>query len=126
MGTAGKEHYLYAVTVHGTGRIALCHEYGIAAVIGYKEVLAAHTTLQHALHILAFLHQAELIVLLLEEPVLNKVQYYVQAHAAHGMSLEFKLIVKTFYTYTAVLIVTEPVSNKVCHCPAVKADTSFI
>ena len=99
MGTAGKEHYLYTVTVYGTGRIALCHEYGIAAVIGYQEVLAAHATLQHALNKLALLHQAELIVLLLEETVLYKVQNYVQTHAAHGMSLEFELIVKTLYTY---------------------------
>ena len=99
MGTTGKEHYLYAVTVNGTGRVALSHEYGIAAVIGHKEVLAAHATLQHALNELAFLHQAELIVLLLEETILNKIQNYVQTHAAHGMSLEFKLIVKTLYTY---------------------------
>ena len=98
MGTACKEHYLDAVTVHGTGRVTLSHEYGIASVIGHKEVLATHTALQHTLHELALLHQAELIVLLLQETVLNKIQNYIKAHAAHGMSLEFKLIVKTLNT----------------------------
>jgi hypothetical protein len=125
MGTAGKEHYLDAVTVYGTGRVALSHEYGITSVIGYKEVLAANTALEHALNELALLHETELIVLLLEETVLDKIQNYVKAHAAHGMSLEFKLIIQTLNAYGTILIVTEPVGNEVRHGSAVETDSPF-
>ena len=125
MRTLCKQHYAYAVTVHRTGRVALSHEYGITAAIGHKEVLATHTALQHTLHELAFLHEAELTVFLLEESVLNKIQYDIQTHAAHGMSLELELIIESLYAYTAVLVVTEPIRDNIRHAPAVKADTSF-
>ena len=125
MGATGKQYQLNPVTVQCSGRIPLSNKYRVTAVIGHKEVLAAHTALQDTLNELALLHELELSVLLLEEAVLHQVKNYVQTHAAHGMSLQLELIIQAFYTYTAVLIVTEPVRNKVRHSPSVKADTSF-
>ena len=87
MRLTGKQHYAYTVSVDRSGRIAFSYQNRIAAVIGNQEIPASYTALEHALYVLAFLHKLELAVLLLEETVLNKVKYYVQAHATHGMSL---------------------------------------
>ncbi len=123
---AGKQNHLDAVTVQGSGRVALGYEYGVTAVIGHQEVLAAHATLEHTLKEGAFLHELELAVFLLEESVLNKVEHYIQTHAAHGVGLELKLVIESLDTDGTLLVVTEPVSYKVRHGPAVQADTSFV